>query len=281
MKGRRRFLQYTLLGGLAAACTPSRQMEQQNGSASEVALQPINPSLDIEPQQSDPGLVPETIEFNPLEIESMSTAEGTMGTVAARIDDFQVKFLETCRGFLGVNRTDDQPQIERYLRLFNLGFYRSGTSPNPYCAAGVSYAAARTYLDASAPVPLRSPPLSNIKRWLVEVNAHHFYPTVSVQDMYFVARGTRRWVSKSASVQPKPGWLILFKFGSNSRVADHVGVVESYDQRNNIVETIEFNTTVPSGTGSDRDGGYVARRERLQNSSVVGYIDTNFRNPFR
>ena len=70
---------------------------------------------------------------------------------------------------------------------------------------------------------------------------------------------------KIGTVSPQPGDLVYFGSGS------HIGIVESYDESNKIIYTIEGNT---SGTnnGSQYNGGMVAQKERKVNGSNITYI---------
>lgn len=66
------------------------------------------------------------------------------------------------------------------------------------------------------------------------------------------------------TVSPQPGDLVFFKFGTNSRYTDHVGLVESVNS-DGSVNTIEGNTS----TNNQNNGGMVMRRTRK--SGIVGY----------
>ena len=74
------------------------------------------------------------------------------------------------------------------------------------------------------------------------------------------------------SNSPKPGDIVFFKFG-NSRVANHVGIVESVNSRKKTVTTIEGNT---SRTSND-NGGKVMRRIRSLNV-CYGFGRIDYRN---
>ena len=62
---------------------------------------------------------------------------------------------------------------------------------------------------------------------------------------------------------PQVGDIVFFKFGSNARWTNHVGIVTAV--RGNEIETIEGNTSV----NSDDNGGAVMARRR--SSHIVGY----------
>ena len=64
--------------------------------------------------------------------------------------------------------------------------------------------------------------------------------------------------------EPKAGDVVFFKFGTNSRWTNHVGIVESVNS-DGTINTIEGNTSLTS----DDNGGSVMQRKR--SSSIVGY----------
>lgn len=63
---------------------------------------------------------------------------------------------------------------------------------------------------------------------------------------------------------PQPGDIVFFKYGTNSRWTNHIGIVESVNV-NGSINTIEGNTSKTS----DDNGGAVMRRVR--SSNIVGY----------
>ncbi len=66
---------------------------------------------------------------------------------------------------------------------------------------------------------------------------------------------------------PEIGDVVFFKFNTNSRWTNHVGVV--IDVKGDLVITIEGNTSV-SSLGSQDNGGIVAMRTRTK-SNIVGF----------
>ena len=63
--------------------------------------------------------------------------------------------------------------------------------------------------------------------------------------------------------QPKVGDIVFFKFNTNSRWTNHVGIVKAIN--GSTIETIEGNTSV----NSDDNGGAVMIRQR--NANIIGY----------
>lgn len=65
---------------------------------------------------------------------------------------------------------------------------------------------------------------------------------------------------------PQPGDIVFFKYSTNNRRTNHVGLVVSYDGK--VINTIEGNTS-SSSKGSQDNGGMVAQRNRYSN--IVAY----------
>ena len=74
---------------------------------------------------------------------------------------------------------------------------------------------------------------------------------------YFKSQG--QWYTSD----PQVGDIVFFKFGTNARWTNHVGIVTAV--RGNEIETIEGNTSI----NSDDNGGKVMARRR--SSHIVGY----------
>lgn len=220
-----------------------------------------------EEQRGDPVMTPEVIRIDPAAI--LLSNRATRATFAPRITNFGTRLLSTAQRYLNYSRSSNPMDIERMLRLYDFGLRDSNGTYVPYCAAGVSWCAAAAYREAQG----GEVTTSTAKPLLADVDYHHFYPSPSVADMYYVARGKRRW--REATVTPRAGWLVIYGFG---RPHNHVGIVESATATQ--LTTIEFNTTQPTSTGDQRNGGAVARRMRPRNTSVMGFIATDLRSPF-
>lgn len=65
--------------------------------------------------------------------------------------------------------------------------------------------------------------------------------------------------------EPKPGDIVFFKYKTNNRKTNHIGLV--MDVKKDTIVTIEGNTSQKS---SD-NGGCVMRRERSKKSNVVAF----------
>lgn len=73
------------------------------------------------------------------------------------------------------------------------------------------------------------------------------------------------WFEKKGQVVkiPQPGDIVFFKYSTNNRKTNHVGIVESVNGK--VINTIEGNTS----TTSNDNGGKVMRRRRTSN--IVAY----------
>ena len=94
--------------------------------------------------------------------------------------------------------------------------------------------------------------------WIMQSCGVPVPKTASCMEMgdYFKKHG--RWYT-----EPQIGDLVFFKFKTNSRWTNHIGLVIAV--RGNEITTIEGNTSV----NSDDNGGAVMKRQRSKN--IVGY----------
>lgn len=84
--------------------------------------------------------------------------------------------------------------------------------------------------------------------------------SVSCMDIGNWFKSNNQWKTNN----PQPGDVVFFKFNTNSRWTNHIGLVESVNA-DGSVNTIEGNTSA----SSDDNGGSVMRRTRKSN--IVGY----------
>lgn len=84
--------------------------------------------------------------------------------------------------------------------------------------------------------------------------------SVSCMDIGNWFKSNNQWKTNN----PQPGDVVFFKFNTNSRWTNHIGLVESVNADGSI-NTIEGNTSA----SSDDNGGSVMRRTRKSN--IVGY----------
>ena len=116
--------------------------------------------------------------------------------------------------------------------------------------------------------------------WYYKKSVQGAYPWCAVFVSWVFAQADSSLIKKSASCMeignwfksnnqwktnnPQPGDVVFFKFNTNSRWTNHIGLVESVNVDGSII-TIEGNTSVTSND----NGGSVMRRTRKSN--IVGY----------
>jgi hypothetical protein len=219
----------------------------------------------MENQMGDPDWHPETIKYDAN--KTQNAGQKAMAQFKPRIKTFADDLLARASACVGKNRAQNIVEINRYLEMMFVPA-KIGGNPTPYCAAGVSAMAALTYANLQQ---IATANMNLLRSNLAEIDHYHFFPSPSVLEIYYVAAGKRRWVSRAKAKVIKPGWLVIFDWKKNGG-ADHVGIVESV--QGNVLNTIEFNTTVVKN-GDVRDGGQVARKERALNATVKGFVRTD------
>lgn len=93
-------------------------------------------------------------------------------------------------------------------------------------------------------------------------------------------QGKGLW-SNAATAKPQPGDIVFFDFPGGSEIADHVGIVIK-DNGDGTVTTAEGNTTEDGKTGSQSNGGCVAKKVRAykaNNKRKLPVFITGFGNP--
>ena len=228
------------------------------------ALRASDWGMFTEQQQGDPNIEVETIKLDAANIQQLIK---TLATYRPRIPNaqFMASLDSAAKPMIGWSRATTPEKIADILGVFGLNFKEGGTFV-PFCAAGVSYLVACAYLDF-----WKTPATTTtVRNAMEEIDRYHFYPSPSVLDMYYVARGKHRWVdAKPKSVVPKPGWLVIYDWSGRGSGANHVGLVTGAD--GGTLQTIEFNTSKQN----QRDGGQVARRTRIYNNTVRGFVRTD------
>lgn len=78
-------------------------------------------------------------------------------------------------------------------------------------------------------------------------------------------------------INPQPGWLIIFDNNPKDSIRTHIGIVESYDSKNDVVISLEGNTrhelNRPAG------GNYVARMHRASNKgNICCFVELKYPN---
>lgn len=169
---------------------------------------------------------------------------------------FALELLKVCSEYLGIDRSNNLDQVSRFLKLFNLDV-RDGKRWMPYCAAGLSFAAAKNLCNLSDIKYDANNALGVFKSVLPTIRNRYFLPSPSCFRIRDHAIKQNKWLVNSAANRKlvKPGYLILFQFDSDT-LPDHIGIVKSIDS--DSVQTIEFNT----GDVDNINGGAVARKDR-------------------
>jgi hypothetical protein len=178
---------------------------------------------------------------------------------------FALELLNVCAEYVGIDRENNLDQVSRFLKLFNLGT-RDGKRWMPYCAAGLSFAAAKNLCNLSAIEYEADNAISIFKAVLPTLRNRYFLPNPSCYRIRDFAIKQKKWLPNSAYNRSlvKPGYLVLFQFDSDT-LPDHIGIVRSIDS--NSVQTIEFNT----GDQDNTNGGAVAKKDRPFNV-IQGFI---------
>jgi hypothetical protein len=164
--------------------------------------------------------------------------------------------------------------IEEYFKLFNVPARKADGEIQPFCAAGLSFAACQAYceLHPNAIAYTDSGKVRTFRDVLADVNKFYFLPHCSTQEMVKDAKQRGIWLRKQQSVSTlKPGWLAFFnwpdKSGHFNGVPNHVGVIQHAAQ--DLLHTVEYNTSIGS-RGSQPNGGHIAFKER-EYKYVLGY----------
>jgi len=179
--------------------------------------------------------------------------------------DFCKELLHVCSEYVGVDRNNNLDQVSRFLKLFNLNV-KWGNKWMPYCAAGLSFSAAKAFCNLASIKYNSENAISVFKSVLPTIRNRYFLPNPSVYKIKDYAIKKNVWLPNSAvnRKKVKPGYLVCFQFDKDS-LPDHIGIVKSIDT--NSVQTIEFNT----GDSDNINGGAVAHKDRNFNV-VQGFI---------
>ena len=222
-----------------------------------------------EEQRGDPDLPPESILLDADAIQKRVTG---LATYRDRLDGatMAATVIDTAKPMIGWSRAATPERIADILDVSDLHFKDAKGKFVPFCAAGVAYLFATAYLKKWG-VPSSTNALQGA---LQEIDRYHFYPSPSVMDVYYVARGKRRWVDAApGKVIPKAGWLVVYDWSGTQRGADHVGLVTGLDAQG--LHTVEFNTSQQN----QKNGGQVAARTRQYNKFVRGFVRTDIKTP--
>jgi hypothetical protein len=240
---------------------------------------PMSGELALEYQGGDPALAEETLSLRGAQIDELERITSPTGLEIpaqfAKKDArslFVQQLLATAgaEADVGVSRRSNRPRVTEYLNLLGLDFADENGTPYPFCAAGISWATAKSFCDL-APAIAYSPEtrLQLFRSLLQPLRTYYFRPDARCQTIQDDAQTRGLWVSETAS--PKPGWLVLYNWHRQS-TPQHIGIVQSADAAS--LHTIEFNTSPDDGPNQG-NGGFVARKNRQPfRWAVLGYVKT-------
>ena len=256
-----------------------RQLFQFASTACAVAL--LRPSFDLiaqtspvteEEQSGDPDLPMEKLEVR---LDDIAPLLDTGKAINIKKDPRQ--FATLMLRIASQEARKPVPAVttvEDYFKLFNVPARKADGTLQPFCAAGLSFAACQAYCDLH-PNNINyteSGKLRTFRDVLSDVNKFYFLPHCSTQEMVRDAKQRGTWIDKQQRVTGlKPGWLVFFnwpdKRGNFSGVPNHVGVIQYVEQ--DLLHTVEYNTSIGS-RGTQRNGGHIAFKERVY-GNVLGY----------
>lgn len=224
----------------------------------------------VETQQGDPNGPTEEVSFSRQAIDDLVFAGGR-AIFREKKPQLPAAILVVARSYVGYSRDTTPDQIGQYLTLFNLP-YSNGGKYTAFCAAGISFCAAKAYADLLGFPYDKQHAAAAFQDLLDDIEHWYFYPSPSCIDMVKVADGKHRWVPYTKKIinSVKPGWIVVYNWKKDG-YADHCGIVDGVGSSK--LSTIEFNTSGRAGD-SQRDGGVVATKQRDYDSSILGFIKT-------
>ena len=242
--------------------------------SSSIKLFADDQSVTTEEQSGDPDLPIEKLEVNLQDIAPLLDV-GKAINIKKDPRHFALLMLNIASDQVGAAKPTITT-IEEYFRLFNVSAKKADGTIQPFCAAGLSFAACQAYCKLH-PHPIEYTESGKIRTFrdvLADVNKYYFLPHCSVQEIVRDSKQRHSWLQKEQSVSTlKPGWLVFFnwpdKNGHFSGLPNHVGVIRHPAQ--DFLHTVEYNTSVDSN-GSQRDGGHIAFKVRNY-KYVLGYSE--------
>ncbi|MDP1588327.1 MAG: CHAP domain-containing protein [Prosthecobacter sp.] len=243
----------------------------------EETLQQLLLKDTLDEYQSGDPLEPDQ-QFERLHINTQKIQKAFTTTKVENIKDAKtlaLNMLEITQQFADtkVSRLTDRPLVTEFLNLLDFDFKEEGKEV-PFCAAGVTYAACRAFCNIDPDPSAYSKEISDkrltlFKSRLSTIKKHYFYPSASVRVIKAdaISRGT--WVSPT--VDPLPGWLVIFSW-TGGLAGNHIGIVKSATKQ--VLKTIEYNTSgfLTNDVNANRNGGMVAEKDRPRNASILGFV---------
>jgi hypothetical protein len=152
-------------------------------TAGRASGQPVGDAPFLEEQRGDESLPYEQVRIDPQKISRIVNPD-VRATFQPKSANFGEKLLQAASDFVGKSRANDADTIAQLLDLFDLPFKYSNDKYVPYCAAGLSFAAALAYARDLGVRITQDDTVSTIKQILPDLEHWYFYPTPSVWDLY-------------------------------------------------------------------------------------------------
>lgn len=178
------------------------------------------------------------------------------------LPNFAENYLKTAESYLGVSRSDNLPQVARFLSLFDFPTKINNVWV-PFCAAGASYSALKTFCILKGYSFTEENAIDVFKSHKAEFKSEYFLPSPSCGQIMQDAQKRNKWMKKD-DYQPNPGDLVLYNWKGGTW-PEHIGIIQNTN--NKIISTIEFNTS----SINNINGGAVNKRQRNLNC-VLGYV---------
>jgi hypothetical protein len=144
-----------------------------------------------------------------------------------------------------------------------------------FCAAGGSYGVLHAYCDLMG-IPYSAADVVGVFKAQIPIIEQHWIKiSASCEEVRQWAIANGKWipVNRTAGVVFKPGWVALLNYEDKTELAHHYATVVSGSDREGLARTIEFNTSL--GSGSDAHGGAVAPKVRfLRAAAFRGFVRT-------
>jgi hypothetical protein len=187
---------------------------------------------------------------------------------APKPSEFALRLLAVAEEYIGVSRENEHKEkVRQFLRLFGFDLMLESGEKVAFCAAGLCFAACRAYLELSQRSYDKNRPSLLFRRVFPSLRENFFIANPQVLNIWSYGKRFRGNVV-APSVQPKPGWPVIFSWHRDGK-PNHIGIVKDPNPDGKLV-TVEFNTS-RDDSGDQSNSGYVAERHR-ERGSVLNYI---------
>ena len=240
-------------------------------SARSIFQTPAGQPSAEEEQAGDPSIPSRSVVFDPVAIDLVVNPGKALG-LEKDSERFARQMLKVAEEHVGISASSNRDFVDTLFKVLNVPARKPDGSWQPFCAAGVSFAACAAYCDID-PSKISHDDTNVVRVFrdvLSDINKFYFLPHCATRSMVEDGKKRGRWVSAmDGNHRPQPGWLVFFSWGKNS-ISNHVGIVRSVD--GSAFETVEYNTSSGS-SDSQSNGGLVALRDRTAYLSyVMGYV---------